>query len=140
VKSTPTSEKNKILCLMDFSLASNEALNWAINITQKLRAHLCIMFVYRMIPSRSGELLDWKKNIEEETLQRFSMLEKQNLSKSGVPFEFKIEIGFINDRVRDYARKNDLLFVVMDRKANINNTESIDELLTFLHVPLLLFP
>jgi len=140
VNSTPATEKNKILCIIDFSFTSCEALNWAIHIAQKLRSHLCVMFVYRLIPSRAGELKNWKKDIEEETRQQFLMIEKHSLANTGVSYEFKIEIGFISHHVQEYAANNDLIFVVMDRKANINNTESIDEVLKDLRIPVLLLP
>jgi len=84
--------------------------------------------------------MNWKKGIEAETQQKFLELEKLNLSKSGVTYEFKIEIGFITDRIGDYALKNDLVFVVMDKTANAGSIELLDELLKFMRVPLMLCP
>ena len=84
--------------------------------------------------------MNWKKGVEAETQQKFLALEKLNLSQSGLTYDFKIEIGFIADRIGDYALKNDLVFVVMDKNANVDSTESLDELLKIMRVPLLLCP
>ncbi|CAN5310727.1 hypothetical protein BH09BAC3_BH09BAC3_10940 [soil metagenome] len=140
VKTIPTEEKTTILCIVDFSQSSNDTLNWAISIARKLRGHLCILFVYRLVPSRSGELIHWKKTIEEEAQLKFLAIEQIELSKSGLSYEFKIEIGFIADRIENFASKNDLVFIVMDKNAYVDSTESFDDLMKLMKVPLLLCP
>lgn len=81
-----------------------------------------------------------KKVIEQEAQQKFRTLEKNYLTNQGIAYDFKIEVGFISDRIEDHAKKNDLSFLVMDKTMKGNSNESLDELANHIHVPMLLVP
>lgn len=105
-----------------------------------MRAHLSILYTYRLIQPRSGEVVMMKKVIEQEARDKFQKLEKELLVNQGITYDFKTEVGFVSDRIEDHAKKNPLDFVVMDKTMKSNSNESLDELMEHIHVPMLLVP
>lgn len=131
---------NTILCTIDFSEPSKDVLMYAVNLSKQFKSHITILYTYRLLNSQNGELVDMKKKIEEQAKQNFSLLEKEVLVGSGVSYDFKIEVGFVSNRVREYAKENGVSFLVMGRKMNGRNKESFDELTENIHVPLVIVP
>lgn len=129
-----------ILCTIDFSQSTRHSLEWAVSMANQLRAHLSILYTYRLIQPRSGEIFNQKKIIEQEAKQKFEALEKEYLVGKGISYDFKIEVGFVSDRIEDHAKKNSVNFVVMDKHVRANSNESFDELMEHIHVPMLLIP
>jgi len=84
--------------------------------------------------------MNWKKNMVEEIQQKFNILEKQHLIGKGLSYEFKIEIGFVADRLNEYAKYNHLDFIIMDCKTDLSGYETFQKLLNCLPAPLLLIP
>ena len=130
-----------ILCTIDFSLSTRHSLEWAISIARHLRAHLSILYTYRLIQPRSGEIFNQKKVIEQEAKQKFEAIEKELLLDQGISYDFKVEVGFISDRIEDRAKRNSVDFVVIDKQMRtIITQESFQELMEHIHVPMLLVP
>lgn len=129
-----------VLCTIDFSESSMDALRMAMSLAQLLKSPLTILYPYRLLNTHNGEATDLKKKIEENAMRSFATLEKDILYGSGVSYEFKIEVGFISDRVKDYAKKNSVSFLVMGNKMNLSNKESFDELAEHLQMPLVIVP
>ncbi len=129
-----------ILCTIDFSQSTRHSLEWAVSLTRQMRAHLTVLYTYRLIQPRSGEIVHLKKAIEQEARQKFDALEKEYLMDKGISYDFKIEVGFVTDRIEDRVKKNSLDFVVMDKTMRSNSNESFDELMEHIHVPMLLVP
>lgn len=140
VNVTPESSLKTILCTIDFSQSTQHSLEWAVSMARQLRAHLSILYTYRLIQLRNGEIVHLKKGIEQEARQKFEALEKQYLSGEGISYDFKIEVGFVSDRIEDRAKKNSLDFVVMDKSMRTNSNESFEELMEHIHVPMLVVP
>lgn len=105
-----------------------------------MRAHLSILYTYRLNQPRSGEVVMMKKVIEQEAKQKFQKLETELLIDQGISYDFKIEVGFISDRIEDHAKRNSLDFVVMDKTMKLNSNESFEELMEHIHVPMLVVP
>jgi nucleotide-binding universal stress UspA family protein len=131
---------NAILCTIDFSESSKDVLKYAVNLSKQFKSHITILYTYRLTNSLNGELVDIKKKIEEQARENFALLEKEVLVESGVSYDFKIEVGFVSNRVREYAKKNGVSFLVMGKKMNGRNKESFDELAENIHVPLVIVP
>lgn len=129
-----------IVCTIDFSESTGQTIDWAVTMAQQLRAHLTILYTYRLIQSRGGEIVHLKKNIEEEAKKKFLVLEKNHLTGRGISYDFKIEVGFISDRIESLAKRNTLDFLVLDKSVKTNNNETVEELLEHIHVPMLLVP
>jgi len=129
-----------ILCTIDFSDSSREAVRWAVKLAQELSAHLTILYTYRLTHAENGEAVKLKRKMEKEAQEKFAVLEKECLQGSGVSYNFKTEVGFMNDRIEDHAKHNALSFLVMDKKLSQINRETFDELMDNIHVPLVLVP
>jgi nucleotide-binding universal stress UspA family protein len=129
-----------ILCSIDFSESSKEALRWSVSLAKLLNSNLTILHTYRLLNSHNGEVVELKKKIEENAIKNFALLEKELLAGEGIQYNFKVEVGFVSNRVKDYAKKNGVSFLVMGNKMNSNNKESFDELAQNVHVPLVIIP
>ena len=130
---------NGILCATDFSVSSKEAMKWSIKLAEKLKTHLTILYTYRLL-KQNGEALDFKKKMESEAIKNFGLLEKELLSGKTISFDFKIEVGFIDDRIEEHSRTNKLSFLVMGKGMTLRNKETFDELIDHLHTPLVIVP
>lgn len=78
--------------------------------------------------------------MEDEARQKFTFIEKNHLAGQGISYDFKIEVGFVSDRIEDHAKRNTLNFLVLDKNIKIDNNETLEELLEHIHVPMLLIP
>lgn len=129
-----------ILCTIDFTQASKEALAWAVQLAHELHSSLTILYTYRLTRNINGEAAVWKKKLEEEAQQKFAVLEKEVLAGKDVAYEFKVEVGFVADRVEEYARKNSISFLVMDKNMSTKSRETFDEIVEQMRVPLVIVP
>ena len=129
-----------ILCTIDFSPSSCQALKLAATLARDLKAHLTILYTYRLIRVRNEELFDSKKKIEEEAAKNFISLEKEFLMDMDISYDFKTEIGFVADRVEAYSKKTPIGFFVIDKKMSFDSKETFNELLENMKVPILIVP
>jgi len=129
-----------ILYTTNFSNSSNHALKWAVTLAKQLKAHITILYTYRLIKSQNGEVIQMKKKIEEEALRNFATLEHDLLTNQNISYDFRMEVGFMNDRVEHFTRKVPINFLVMDREMSTENRESFDELVEHITVPLVIVP
>jgi nucleotide-binding universal stress UspA family protein len=130
---------NAILCTVDFSEPSKDVLKYALNLSKRFNSHITILYTYRLL-NANGEAIDARKKIEEQAKENFASLEREVLSGSGASYDFKIEVGFVSNRVKEYAKKNGVSFLVMGKKMNGSNKESFDELAENIQVPLVIVP
>jgi nucleotide-binding universal stress UspA family protein len=140
VNITAQSSLKTILCTIDFSQSTRHSLEWAVSMARQLRAHLSILYTYRLIQSSSGEIVHFKRNIELEARQKFEILEKECLLGKGISYDFKIEVGFVSDRIEDQIKKNSPDFIIMGKTLRANGNESFEELMEHIHVPMLVVP
>jgi hypothetical protein len=130
-----------ILCTIDFSDASKEALRWSVALAESLHTHLTILHTFRLFNANlEVEAPELKRRIEENAKLQFVTLEKELLSGKGISYEFKIEVGFVTNRVKDYSKKHGLSFLVVGDTMRTNNRESFDELAKETGVPLVIVP
>ncbi len=130
-----------ILCAIDFSESSIHALRWAVEIAVLLEAHLTIVYPYRLIRTGNGtEVVQLKKAIEEEAMRNFAPLEKDILGNLSLSYDFRPEVGFISDRVRDHVQKQPLSFLVMGKMLDDGGTELLQNLVGEINVPVMIVP
>ena len=137
--SRPNTMAKTILCTIDLSESSKQAIQWAVTMALQLKAHLTVLYTYRLI-ARSGEIVQLKRQIEQEAQAQFQQLEKLYLEGRGISYDFRTEVGFVSDRIEDHAKKNNLNFVVMDKNLSADNNETFSEMMQHIHVPTLLVP
>ncbi|HEY5823099.1 MAG TPA: universal stress protein [Cyclobacteriaceae bacterium] len=129
-----------ILCLIDFSESSTRALQWAVQMADIQHAHVTVLHVFRLLKSKNGEALLMKKAKEAEANSHFVELERSLLLNKKISYDFKTEVGFINDRIDDYTSKNAIQFLVIDKSLTECNRESFDELLKNVQIPMVIIP
>jgi len=130
---------NGVLCTIDFTDSSKEALKWSVDMSKKLNCHLSILYTYRLF-KQNGEAVAVRKQTEEVAYRNFAALEKEVLAGEGISYDFKIEVGFIDDRVEDHIKKNKIDFLVMDKGMTLRNKESFDDLVKELQIPIVIVP
>lgn len=130
---------NDILCTIDFSDSSKVAMKWSICLAKRLNSHLSILHTYRLF-KQDGEVVGTKRKIEEEASKNFGVLEKELLAGTGITYDFRTEVGFVEDRIENHTKKNKIDFLVMGKGMSLRNKEAFDELLEHLQVPLVIVP
>ena len=130
-----------ILCVMDFSAASTTALQWAVRYACGNKIHLTVLYPYRLtrLPFNESALM-LRKKIEDEAVRNFEVLEKDLLKGCNVSYDFKTEVGFLSDRVKEHVRKQPINFVVIAKNLKSTNKESFDELMETTDVPVVIVP
>lgn len=130
----------KVLCTVDFSNPSTQALKWAAKFSRDIGCDLTILYSYRLTRRMNEDIISSKKKMEQEALSHFTDFENEFLKNISLTYEFKVEIGFIADRVEDFAKKNPLSFIVMDKALCTRSRDTFDELLEQTNVPLIIIP
>jgi Universal stress protein family len=130
---------NGILCLTDFSDSSKGALDWSIKLAKKLGSHLTLLYTYRLF-KQDGETILIKKNMEMDASKNFAALEIEFLTGSGIVYDFKTEVGFVDDRIEQNLKNGRVSFLVMGKGMSLRNKETFDDLLTKLQIPLVIIP
>jgi hypothetical protein len=77
---------------------------------------------------------------KEEGLRKFKAVEKEFLEGSGISYDFKVEVGFVDDRIEEHMKINKISFLVMAKNMSVRNRESFDELVENLRAPLVIVP
>ena len=129
-----------ILCTIDFSDGSTAALKWAIKFSGELGCNLTILFAYRLSKNVSEEVVAWKKKMESDAKEKFTVLESKYLSGTHLTYEFRTEVGFVSDRIEEYSKKNSFSFLVMDRDMCTKSKDTLEDLMEHLNVPLIIIP
>ena len=131
---------NVTLCTIDFSDASKNVLNCAVQLSKQMNSHITVLYTYRFLGSQGDEPLEARRKIEANARLKFLTLEKDILKNSGISYDFKIEVGFVSNRVTEYAKNNDVNYLVMGNTMNATSKESFDELVEMIHLPLVIVP
>jgi nucleotide-binding universal stress UspA family protein len=129
-----------ILCTIDYSEASRQALKWAVQFSKTQGSDLTILYTYRLTKNMTGEVVVWKKKMEEEALQKFAAFENECLKTAGIKYDFKIEVGFVADRIEDHTQKSEISFLVMDKNMCSQSKDTFDDLMEHMSVPLVIIP
>lgn len=133
--------KPSILSIMDFTESSLEALKWAADLAKKFDAHLTFLHPYRLNQLQKKEDMIWvKKKIDQDAASNFKKIANDLLKNQKIPYEFRSEVGFINDRVQEHARKNKTLFLVIGKDFAAENKEALNDLIAQTEVPLVIIP
>jgi nucleotide-binding universal stress UspA family protein len=136
--------KDQILCAIDFSESSVQALRWAYRLAKSGKLPLVVLYSYRLLQTgKLNDIVSFRKKTEEESRQKFAEWEKTVLH-ADVPASFVTEIGFFSDTIENYIRKNTGVLVVlsesMAHSIYDHKGQSLLHFLKGLQVPLLIVP
>jgi nucleotide-binding universal stress UspA family protein len=129
-----------ILCAIDFSESSLNALKWAADLSSKFNSHLTVLYPYRLLQTSKEDVLELKKKNIELATRKFASLENDYLNGKVMSFEFSPEVGFLTDRIEDHLRKNHILMMVIGKNMNSSSQENLDELINHVGVPVVVIP
>ncbi len=133
-----------ILCALDFSNASDNVMEVALEMAAQKHTNLVVLFAYRLLQPESLELSEYRKNMEMKAQSDFEELAHKLKTNGDVPYEFRAEIGFISDRIEVYMKRNPVGLVVMGQNlANSINEHkglALENFLRKMKVPVLIVP
>ena len=109
-----------ILCVIDLSESSANVLEVAAKMATLKKAHLTILFPYRLIDyGYNGEAGKLKAKLEQDARENFSLIKNKIASMNDLSYEFQPEIGFAGDRINSFVKKNNLdMIIISQRQAN----------------------
>src|SRR5205809_577294 len=107
-------KKGDILCAVDFSESSLDALRWAVELATRSGSKLTIMFCYRLIAGfRDEGTLELKKSMEHDAWSKFYAVEKQLLKGKPFQYAFITEVGFYHLRIEMFLRTHPVSVLVV---------------------------
>lgn len=130
-----------ILCVIDFTEASKIALQVALDIASSAKSRLSVLYPYRLTkPMNVSDVAQWRKSIDLDATNSFTRMTSSLFKESGVAWDFKPEVGFIDDRVEAFTEKNNVGIIVMSSELSRTNNEALIDMLDRLTCPLLIVP
>ena len=137
--------KETILCAVDFSEASIQAIRWAISEAQSRKTPLTFLFCYRLIAD-GDEVESWnmKKDMESKALAQFRELETKFIESSMVPYQFIMEVGFFPSRIEMFIRRIPVSLLIIGSSIieNFNEYKNLtfDQFLLVSKIPIVVVP
>jgi nucleotide-binding universal stress UspA family protein len=135
----------EILCVVDFSEASEKVLGAAADLATASKAHLIVLFPYRLLDQdHGGDMNALKKRLDSEATRKFQDLKKTLPRLEKVIPEFHSEIGFVVGRINAYLAKNKIDIVIIgehpvkERNNQING--ELEKLISTSRIPFIIVP
>lgn len=102
-----------ILCALDFSAASDNVVRAALELADRKKERLVLLYAYRLLQPAGADIASYRKGVEAQARAEFSELIAKLKINGTVPYEFRAEIGFLSDRVEIFMRTNEVDIIVM---------------------------
>ena len=132
---------SSILCVIDLSDSSLQAVQWAIPLALKEGMHISVLHPYRLNQlKKKQDAVQSKNEIDREASDKFRKVAEGLLKSNNISFDFRSEVGFLHDRIREHARKQRMALLVICKNLAINNPESLQELIKEMDVPTVIVP
>lgn len=133
----------QILCVVDFSEATEKVLEEAANLANASKAHMIILFPYRLISqSHADDMVSVRTTLESEAKKKFQNLKNtlQGLEKASC--EFHPEIGFAAGRISAYLAKKyvDMVIIGEQQLNEGKNGSDLQNMISTSSVPLVVVP
>jgi Universal stress protein family len=129
-----------ILCAIDFSESSRNALKWAADLSSLYHYHLTILYPYRLFQEKKEDVTLLKIRNEELASKKFDIVQQECLSGKNISFDFRAEVGFVADRIEDHLRRNSIVMLVISKNMNAYIQENLAEMIDQIEVPVLVLP
>ncbi len=138
----PGFTKSSVLCVIDFSEASKEALKSAIFMADQFGTALTVLYPYRLnqLDHHGATVMETKLNMDLAASENFKKIAGPLLDGSKVSWDFRPEVGFFNDRIYAYAKKNKVGLLIISKRLVTNNKEGFMEMMDQLQTPVLVVP
>lgn len=139
----PTFAKTEaeVLCVIDFSESSKEALKSAIFLADQYKTPLTVLYPYRLTQvDINGDMSSTRRSMDQAANESFKKISESLLLNSAVHWQFRPEVGFFNDRIRAHSKKNKVGMLIVSKRLVTINRENFMELIDQLQVPLMIIP
>ena len=137
-------EGKTILCAIDFSESSIQALRWTLKEAKLIDARVTILFCYRLISDQSKSVLDLKRLIELDANQKFRKIEAEIVHGNGPAYQFITEVGFFSSRIASLIENTPVCMVVIGNSIieffNDNHNPSFETFLMTSLIPVVILP
>lgn len=135
----------QILCVIDLTGSSGQVLEVAAGMANSCKAHLIVMFPYRLIDyGYSGDITSLKAKLETEARQKFQQLKNKLPDFENLSCEFQPEIGFLADRISAHVKKRDIDMVVIGQQQSITTNDvkgfNLQQLIANSKLPFMIVP
>ena len=133
------------MCVIDLTETSGKVLEVGARIANACKAHLIVLFPYRLIDyGYRGDMGSLKGKLEAEAREKFHDLQKLLGGMETLSREFHPEIGFIADRINSYVKKNKIEMVIVGQEQTINTKDvkefNIQHLIADSKIPFVIVP
>lgn len=129
---------------MDFRDGEEKTLEVAAEIAGAVKAHLLVLYPYRLIGDTQGDIPSLKRKLESDARKRFEALRDKLEGTGRLSMEFQPEIGFAVDRIMAHVRRNSIDMVVISQDATGNAGEwkslPLTDLIAHSNVPFVVVP
>lgn len=134
-----------ILCVVDFSDVSENVLKVAVDLASTSKAHLIVLFPYRLVnQDQEDDMNALKKRLESEAKRKFQDLINTLPELKNVVTEFYSEIGFVDGRIKAYLTKNNIDMVIIGehqvKERNNQNNGDLEKLISTSRTPFIIVP
>lgn len=135
----------QILCVVDFSEATEKVLEEAANLANASKAHIIVLFPYRLIGQSHGDdMVSVKTTLESEAKKKFQNLKNTLQSLEKASCEFHPEIGFAAGRISAYLAKKYVDMVIIGEQqlneGNYKNGSDLQNMISTSRVPFVVVP
>jgi nucleotide-binding universal stress UspA family protein len=106
-----------------------------------LNVHLTVLHPYRLNQlEKKEDMVAVKKRLDLDAAQNFERIGQGLFNGQKVSVDFRSEVGFIPDRVQDFARRNNILLLVIGVDLAMGTKEGLEEIVKEIEVPLVIIP
>ncbi len=136
----------QILCVIDLTESAGKVLEVAAGLATACKAHLIVLFPYRLITSGGyqGDLPSLKLKLEIDAKEKFDELRKGLPGMESITYEFVCEIGFVSDRIEANIRKKKVDLVVIGQQQTHASADlrtfNLQELISASRLPFVIVP
>lgn len=120
---------DNILCPIDFSPYSINALEYAANLLKVRTGNLTLIHVFsedEIIQFLSNQdSPDKTKNLKDFATEKLSILTSEIKKTFNLNCDYILSVGDVNEAIHKYASKNDIDYVVMGTQGNGYNKETV---------------
>jgi hypothetical protein len=134
-----------ILCVIDLTTSSLGVLQTAVRIASAFKAHITILFPYRLINyTYTGELSALNSKLVDDAKAKFDILKQQGKNLAHFPHDFLPEIGFSSDRITSFVKagKTDMVVIGQQQASAMNdlNKSTLEDLIRNSKLPFTIVP
>jgi hypothetical protein len=130
-----------VFCAIDFSETSLQVLRLASQQAEIRGGKVIVLYSYRLVQSADKPVAEYRKAVELGAKENFQTLAQSLTGKEQALLDFRMEIGFLTDRIEFYAQKGEIDLIVLSTEIANQYDEhsgiSLIDILNSLKIPVM---